>query len=67
MSAHIGQQLVFPIIVTKFNTFKRFVKDYYIIENLRRSIKLRDYKKPVEDPRNFTGSVRAFIWKNSDS
>ena len=65
--AHIAYQPVFPLIVTTFNSFKRFVQNYSIMEDARRKIKLGDYKKPCEGLENFIISVTPFIWKNSDS
>ena len=34
-----------PLIVTKFNSLQKFVKDYFNIKDARRYIKLGDYKE----------------------
>ena len=49
-----------PLIVTKFNSLQKFVKDYFIIEDARRYIKLGDYKKSYIGSENFKGSFIAF-------
>ena len=49
-----------PLIVTKFNSLQKFVKDYFIIEDARRHIKLGDYKKSYICSENFKGSFIAF-------
>ena len=49
-----------PLIVTKFNSLQIFVKDYFIINDARRYIKLGNYKESYIGSENFKGSFIAF-------
>ena len=49
-----------PLMVTKFNSLRKFVKDYFITEDARRYIKLGDYKDSYIVSENFKGSFIAF-------
>lgn len=64
--ANIGHQPVFPIIVTKRNSFKSVVKDQHYTDEARRYIKLGGYKESYEGSENFADSFMAFIEKNMD-
>ena len=48
------------IIVTKFNSLQNFVKDYFIIKDATRYIKLGDYKESHIGSENFKGYFIAF-------
>ena len=63
-STYIGYQLVFPLIVTKFKPFKRFVKDWNIIGYTKQYMKQGNSNKSYKSSENFTGSSPAFIWEN---
>ena len=49
-----------PLIVTKFNSPQKFVKDYFIIKYSRRYIKLGDYKESYRLRGSFIGSFIEF-------
>ena len=49
-----------PLIVTKFNSLQKFVKDYFIIKDAKRYIKLGDYKESYIGSENFKRSFIAF-------
>ena len=49
-----------PLIVTKFNSLQKFVKDYFIIKDPRRYIKLGDCKESYIGSENFKESFIAF-------
>ena len=49
-----------PLIVTKFNSLQKFVKDYFVTEDARRYIKLEDYKESYIGSENFKGSFIAY-------
>ena len=49
-----------PLIVTKFNSLQKFVKDYFIIKDPRRYIKLGDYKESYIGSENSKESFIAF-------
>ena len=51
---------LWPLIVIKFNSLQKFVKDYFIIEDARSYIKLWDYKESYIGSENFKGSFIAF-------
>ena len=48
-----------PLIVKKFNSFQKFRKVYFIINDTRRYIKLGDYKESYISSENFEGSFIA--------
>ena len=48
-----------PLIVTKFNSLHKFVKDCFIIKDAKRYIKLGDYKESYIGSENFKGPFRA--------
>ena len=49
-----------PLIATKSNSLQKFVKDYFIIKDARKYIKLGDCKESYIDSENFKGSFIAF-------
>ena len=49
-----------PLLVTKCNSLKSFIKDFFVINDVKRFIKHGDYKNSYIGSEKFTGSFVAF-------
>ena len=55
VSSYWTSAIFWPLIVTKFNSPQKSVKDYFIIKDARRYVKLGDYKE------SYIGSVKGYL------